>query len=129
MRFRSNERLNDGTLRVRNKDYFVSENGTKGPFWLYDPVGSGTPRTRHPAPMNAALARDLILSYSEPQDLVCDPFAGSCTTGARAVLLGRRFVGWEIDPTFHALGVDRLNRARTQRVRDLLDGLENLHIV
>jgi len=36
------------------------------------------------------LARDLILSWSNPGDLVADPFCGSGTTGSEAIANGRR---------------------------------------
>lgn len=45
---------------------------------------------KHPAPMPKWLARDLILSWSNPGDLVADPFAGSGTTGREAIANGRR---------------------------------------
>lgn len=44
-----------------------------------------------------ALMGTLVQLFSEPGELVCDPFAGSGTTGVAATKLGRRFLGWEID--------------------------------
>lgn len=45
-----------------------------------------------------ALPDRFIRQYSRPGDLVVDPFCGVGTTGRAAVELGRRFVGFEIDP-------------------------------
>src|SRR5262249_38869206 len=45
------------------------------------------------------LAR-VILSSSRPDDLVMDPFSGTGTTGAVATRLGRRFIGFERDPSY-----------------------------
>ncbi len=42
----------------------------------------------------------MILAGSRPGDLVLDPFAGSGTTGAVAVRLGRRFLGIELKPEY-----------------------------
>lgn len=40
-------------------------------------------------------------------DLVLDPFAGTCTTGAVALKEGRRFLGIELNPTYAAMGEER----------------------
>ncbi len=45
---------------------------------------------------------------------ILDPFAGSGTTGVAAIRLGRRFIGWERDPKYHAIALKRLNAAREQ---------------
>jgi DNA modification methylase len=42
----------------------------------------------------------MILAGSREGDLVLDPFAGSGTTGAVAVHLGRRFQGIELSPQY-----------------------------
>lgn len=51
----------------------------------------------HPAPFPESLAMDHIQSWSNPGDVVLDPFAGSGTTLKAAKELGRRFVGIEIN--------------------------------
>ena len=43
------------------------------------------------------LMRALIRDYSEPGDLVCDPFAGFGTTLLAAAIEGRRSVGCEVN--------------------------------
>ena len=45
-----------------------------------------------------SLPERFIRQYSRPGELVVDPFCGVGTTGRVAVELGRRFVGFEIDP-------------------------------
>lgn len=45
-----------------------------------------------------ALPERFIRQYTRPGDLVLDPFCGVGTTGRVAVELGRRFMGFEIDP-------------------------------
>lgn len=44
------------------------------------------------------LMRALVRDYSRPGDLVCDPCCGGGTTLVAAKDLGRRFVGYDIDP-------------------------------
>ncbi len=65
----------------------------------------------HPAIFPEALARDHILSWSKPGDLVLDPFMGSGTTGKMAVQAGRRFVGIEIAPVCLELARKRIEDA------------------
>jgi site-specific DNA-methyltransferase (adenine-specific) len=45
-----------------------------------------------------SLMRSLVADYSEPGDLVVDPCCGAGTTLLAAKLLGRRWIGSDIDP-------------------------------
>ncbi|HML74907.1 MAG TPA: site-specific DNA-methyltransferase, partial [Anaerohalosphaeraceae bacterium] len=45
------------------------------------------------------LARNIIEMYSEPGEVVLDPMAGGGTTLIEAKLLGRRFIGADINPS------------------------------
>lgn len=47
---------------------------------------------------------DAIVRICEPDGLILDPFAGSCTTGVAALRLGYRFAGCEMVPEIHAIG-------------------------
>lgn len=62
----------------------------------------------HPAYFPEALARDHILSWSNEGDIVLDPFAGSCTTCKVARLMGRRWIGIEINPEYVEIGKNRM---------------------
>jgi DNA modification methylase len=57
-------------------------------------------RRRHPYASPSTVVRRFVRLYSRPGDLVIDPFAGSGTTMRVAMALGRRAMGWEIDPTW-----------------------------
>ena len=54
----------------------------------------------HPTQKPVGVMRWLLERYSNPGDLVLDPFCGSGTTGVAAVALGRRFIGIDLDPTY-----------------------------
>lgn len=54
----------------------------------------------HPQQKPLELLRWLIRTYSNEDDLVVDPCAGSGSTGVAAVLEGRRFVGFEKESTY-----------------------------
>jgi DNA modification methylase len=68
----------------------------------------------HPATFPEVLAKDHILSWSNPGDIVLDPFTGSGTTGKMSVKLGRNFIGIEIDPTYFAIAERRIAEAQMQ---------------
>lgn len=52
--------------------------------------------------------------FSDPGEVILDPFAGSGTTGVAAIRLGRRFVGWEMNSGYVAIARKRLAAAREQ---------------
>ncbi len=54
----------------------------------------------HPFAKPVSMMEKLVLMYSNPGDLVFDPFCGSGTVGIACKRHGRRYVGCEIDPKF-----------------------------
>ena len=70
-------------------------------------------RVNHPAPFPVELPRRLIELFTYQGDLVLDPYMGSGTTAVAAVQTGRHFVGYEIDPEYHARAAARV--AETSR--------------
>src|SRR5215210_3920064 len=65
-------------------------------------------RKVHPTQKPEALLARVILSASNPGDVVLDPFFGTGTTGAVAKKLGRHFVGCERDPGYAAAARARI---------------------
>lgn len=62
---------------------------------------------KHPTQKPLRLLYRIILASTRPGELILDPFAGSCTTGIAANLLGRRFVGVDQDEHFLYMGRQR----------------------
>jgi len=70
----------------------------------------------HTAQKPIELMLDLVDDFTDKDDLVLDPFAGSGTTGAAALRRGRWFIGAEVmprpdhpeDANYHELACDRL---------------------
>lgn len=58
-------------------------------------VGTSSKERVHPQQKPVALLRWLIETYSNPGDLVVDPYAGSGSTGVASQQCGRLFLGWE----------------------------------
>lgn len=69
-------------------------------------------RVGHPAPFPVELPRRLIELYTYKGDLVLDPFLGSGSTAVAAVRTGRRYVGYDVDPSYVALAARRIGAAR-----------------
>jgi site-specific DNA-methyltransferase (adenine-specific) len=61
-----------------------------------------------------SLMEALVTDFTDPGDLILDPFAGSGTTGVAAIRLGRRFIGWEKDPKYYEIARKRLEGTREQ---------------
>lgn len=68
----------------------------------------GHEKALHPWQQGLDGFEKLVRFFSEPDGLVCDPFAGSGTTAVAAVRGGRRFVGCDVDPGAVALARGRL---------------------
>jgi len=65
-------------------------------------------KNKHPTQKAISLMRALVSDFSNPGELVCDPFAGSGSTAVACKELGRRFVGWEISDAYHAFACARV---------------------
>jgi DNA modification methylase len=54
-----------------------------------------------------------IRLFTEPGDIVCDPFLGSGTSYLAAQELGRSSIGIEIDENYFRLAQERLSKSET----------------
>ena len=70
-------------------------------------------RPDHPTPKPIALMLELVSLFTDPDDLILDPFGGSGTTGVAALQLGRRVILIERDPKYAALCRERLQAAES----------------
>lgn len=68
--------------------------------------------TLHPARYPLALPHFFVRLLTMPEQLVLDPFAGTGTTALAAESLGRRWIGFEIDPAYAAVLPTRLATGR-----------------
>lgn len=80
---------------------------------------------KHPTQKPLALLVRLILMASDSKSVICDPFAGSATTGIAANLLGRNFVGIEKEQEFIKIALARKAKLEIEKsdfrkkIRDL----------
>lgn len=63
---------------------------------------------RHNAAFPLELAQAILAAWSQPGDLVCDPYSGSGTTALAAKGMRRRFIGAERLKKYHTLALERI---------------------
>jgi len=96
--------------RVMRKNIITPRFGFRTNVWTIHPTNRSD-RTDHPAPFPEALARDHILSWSNPGDVVLDPLCGSGTTLKMAKQLGRLWIGFDISEEYVGLARLRVRQA------------------
>lgn len=69
-------------------------------WWYIDQVKNVSKKHSHPCPIPYELARRIILTTTQPGDLVVDPFCGSGTILAAAEALGRKWMGIEMSADY-----------------------------
>jgi len=83
-----------------------------GDVWAIPNVKHNHPeKTQHPCQFPLELAERLILALTDPGDLVCDPYMGSGTTVAAAILHKRRAAGADILGSFVEIAEKRVRQA------------------
>lgn len=103
----------DGTKAEWTGNGVIKAEKVKGNVWIYG-TGNGKTTTDvifHDAPFPEALARDHILSWSNPGDIVLDPFMGSGTTAKMAMQNGRHYLGFDISQEYVELARNRVEWA------------------
>jgi len=122
-------RNSDGTLKphasVKNKtNKTVKEFGVRTNVWQYSPGYNKSTKDKyaykHPAMFPEQLAEDHIISWSNPGDIVFDPFVGSGTTAKMALLNGRNYIGIDISEEYCEIA--------RQRVEDVLEHIPEKNI-
>lgn len=91
----------------------VGKDKIKGNIWKYAIGKNHSTKDdiafNHPAIFPEQLALDHIISWSNPGDVVFDPFMGSGTTAKMAMLNGRKFIGCEISEEYCNIIKERLS--------------------
>jgi DNA modification methylase len=77
---------------------------------IVSPICAGKERTAHPTQKPLSVILPMIRYWSNPGDLVLDPFAGSGTTAVAAKALRRRYIAIDSDPFSVAICRERLAR-------------------
>ena len=83
----------------------VPELSPRNNIWQYVTSFNGV---SHPAPFPEQLANDHILTWSNENDLIYDPFMGSGTTAKMSILNNRDWIGSEISQEYVDIANQRL---------------------
>lgn len=79
--------------------------------WTITNSYTGGVESKHPATFPLKLANDHIISWSNENDTILDPFMGSGTTGVSCRQLNRSFVGIEMDKDYFDIAQNRIATA------------------
>jgi site-specific DNA-methyltransferase (adenine-specific) len=101
----------------QRKGRVVKDYGVRYNIWRVDSGYMKTTKDKfayeHPAMFPESLAQDHIVSWSNPGDIVFDPFGGSGTTAKMALLNGRRFIHVDMSEEYCEIARKRIESAET----------------
>lgn len=108
---------NKNGVRNKGKSTVRDEYGKRFNIWNY-PIGGGHCTKdkiayQHPAIFPEQLANDHIISWSNENDIVLDPFMGSGTTAKMAKLNNRNYIGFEISKEYCDIAEERLKEVKS----------------
>ena len=118
-KIKQTERQKDGSVRRSSgsiKGRFVKEVGIRYNVW--EVVEEKNNKTGHPAVFPEALVHDHIVSWSNPGDVVLDPFMGSGTTAAVCIKTGRQYIGFEISEEYVQIAQQRAEESIRQMLAE-----------
>jgi site-specific DNA-methyltransferase (adenine-specific) len=97
--YASSERL---SRRTHECAYLLAKGRVRRPQLVLNSTlpWSYTGNKLHPTEKPVCALEPLIAAFSQPGDVVLDPFMGSGSTGHAARRLGRSFLGIELDPRY-----------------------------
>jgi len=75
-------------------------------------------KLKHSCEKPVTLLSDLITELSEENDIVCDPFMGSGSTGEASVINNRKFIGIELDDNYFNIAAERIKKALEDRDKE-----------
>lgn len=90
----------DPNQAMRPKETVYKTSPTKPHSNIFEYTLNGENTTGHPAVFPSRLAYDQIISWSNPGDLIYDPFMGSGTVAVECIRTGRDYIGSEINPEY-----------------------------
>lgn len=105
----------DWALGHRGETDLISEEFVQMTKSIWEFPTVSAKKVGHPAPFPLELPSRLIKLYTYKGDLVLDPFAGSGTTCQAAELLGRRWIGVDMDPGYCQLAEQNMTTLKAGR--------------
>ena len=110
-----------------NYDLMKELNGNKQmtDVWQLPAIGKWEKSCgKHPTQKPFGVLARLILASTKPSSWILDPFSGSATTGIAASLLGRKYLGLEVEEEF--LSISKARREEIENIQVRSEYLERL---
>jgi len=116
---RGSIRQRDGSMRPKSGSgrKTIARFGQRHNVWKMSQENSSSNRL-HPAQFPESLANDHIVSWSNPGDIVLDPFCGSGTTCKMAKINARRYIGIDISDEYCEIARRRVAEATPSLFRE-----------
>ena len=95
--------------KLTKTEYTTKDYKIKGNIFEYSVGGTSTGKYKHPAMFPTGLVKDQLLSWTNENDIILDPFMGSGTTGVVCKELNREFIGIEIVEEYFNIAKERIN--------------------
>lgn len=94
----------------------------KNNLCTYNPTNSNTNLLKyslteeriHPTQKPVALLEELILRYSNNNELILDNTAGSGSTAIACINKNRKFIGFELDKNYYRMATERIEKHKSQ---------------
>ena len=104
----------DGTTKeISSKGKPIPRFGQRFNVWRITPEKSNR-FGKHPAPFPTQLIEDHIVSWSNENDIVLDPFMGSGTTAIAAINTERNFIGFELNKEYFDIAQNRIEERQNE---------------
>ena len=101
------------SVKLKN-NRVVKDFGVRFNVWELSPERNN--KTGHPAVFPEQVATDHILSWSNENDIVLDPFMGSGTTAKMAILNNRNYIGFDISEEYCKIAKERIENLETNNI-------------
>lgn len=97
----------------------LNENKQMTDVWQLPAIGRWEKSCgKHPTQKPLSILARIIQASTKQDEWILDPFSGSATTGIAACLLGRKFLGLEIEENFLMMGRQRREEIENLSIRE-----------
>lgn len=125
----NNKYLSDTEYCLIFRESGTSINGTyetKSKYYISELNKKDKEEYLHPTIKPLEMVKNHILNSTKENDIVLDCFMGSGTTAVACKELGRNYIGFEINPEYYQIAIDRVNGITQQDKRLKEKGIMNI---
>jgi site-specific DNA-methyltransferase (adenine-specific) len=123
---KATKRGKEDKLVDNNIDNIITKTpyGTRNNIWKYSTGGNASSKDKiafqHPAIFPERLAIEHILSWSNENDIILDPFSGSGTTLKCAKILNRNYIGFELNSEYFNIINERIKNIDIDKENEII---------